>query len=372
MGYKVSEFGADILTDIGTFCEREVKERSVAADHAHTFPAEMYEAAAEMGLSSLAVPEVCGGPGLTLQEQAACIEKAAWYDGGLAASLLTDNLAAGCVFRYAGEEVRSLCSEALLAGRSGAFCLTEENAGSDIGGIKTAAVPEGDGYRISGVKKFVSNAGIAGFFVVFAKMEEGLTAFFVPAQTPGISIGAEEDKLGIRTCSTCEVAFTDVTVPAAMMIGTAGEGTRIAMAALTSGRAFCGAAAAGLAQRALDEAIGYSKEREQFGGPLAGNPVIRAKLADMYMKTLAAQQACRHAFELLEQGEDAVTEAAAAKCLAGDAAVYCANEALQIFGGNGYCEAYPAEKLLRDARAFQIVEGANEIQRQLIGGRLVK
>lgn len=372
MGYKVSEYGADILSDITAFCEREVLAQAAEADHTHVFPAAVYEAAGGMGLPSLGVPEEFGGPGLTLQEQAAVLEKIAWHDGGFAASCLTDNLSAGCVFGSADDAVKSRCADILLAGRSGAFCLTEEEAGSDIGGIRTRAVRTEDGYRLTGVKKFVSNARIAGYYVVFALAEEGLTAFFVPADTEGIEIGPEEDKLGIRTCSTCEVSFADAAVPADMVIGKPGDGLRIAMAALTRGRVFCGAAAAGIAQRALDEAVGWSKEREQFGGPLSGSPVIRAKLADMYMKTEAARACCRQALDLLEQGKDAVTAAAAAKCLAGDAAVFCANESLQIFGGNGYCEGFPAEKLLRDARAFQIVEGTNEIQRQLIGGRLVR
>ena len=156
------------------------------------------------------------------------------------------------------------------------------------------------------------------------------------------------------------------------MIGEPGKGVGIALQVLTRGRAFCGVAAAGVAQRALEEAIGWAKEREQGGGPIGGNPVIRAKLADMYMKTTAARQCCIAALTKLERGEDAAVEAAAAKCLGGDAAVFCATESLQIFGGNGYCEGFPAEKLLRDARAFQIVEGTNEVQRQMIGGRLLK
>ena len=372
MEYKLTEFGADILTDITAFCERSVASAAAAADQAHCFPGEIYEAAKEMGLSSLPVPESGGGPGLSLQEQAAVLEKIAWYDGGLAASCLTDNLAAGCVFAAGGEEVKTALGDVLLAGDSAAFCLTEENAGSDIGAVRTMARKEGAGCRIDGTKKFVSNAAVAGCFVVFAKAEEGLTAFLVQRDTPGISIGPEEAKLAIRCCSTCEVSFQNVQVPAEMVIGRPGEGVKIALKALTRGRAFCGAAAVGVAQRALDEAIGWAKEREQCGGPIGANPVIRAKLADMYMKTAAARQCCIAALNNLERGEDAAMEASAAKCLAGDAAVFCATEALQIFGGNGYCEGFPAEKLLRDARAFQIVEGTNEIQRQLIGGRLMK
>ena len=370
MEYKLTEFGADILTDITAFCDRNVAGTAAEADHAHRFPAEMYEAAAEMGISSLPVPEAYGGPGLSLQEQAAILEKIAWYDGGLAASCLTDNLSAGCVFTYGDEEARAAFGEMLLSGKSGAFCLTEETAGSDLGGIRTKAVKDGDTYRISGVKKFVSNAGIAGAFVVFAQTEEGLTAFLVERDAPGISIGPEEEKLGIRCCSTCEVSFQDT--PALSVIGEPGKGVGIALKVLTRGRAFCGVAAVGVAQRALEEAVRWAKEREQGGGPIGSNPVIRAKLADMYMKTAAARQCCIAALEKMERGEEATVEAAAAKCLSGDAAVFCATEALQIFGGNGYCEGFPAEKLLRDARAFQIVEGTNEVQRQLIGGKLLK
>lgn len=372
MTYQLSEYGADILSDITAFCEREVAAQAAAADHSHKAPEDMYRAASLMGLTSLAVPEAYDGPGLALEEQAAALEKIAYYDGGLAASCLADNLSAGCVYLFGSEQAKECCSGLLMSGRSGAFCLTEEMTGSDISGLKTSAMKDGSGYRINGSKKFVSNGRTAGYYVVFAETADGTAAFLIPAETEGITPGPEEDKLGFRTCSTCEVAFQDVFVPAELLIGKPGEGRSIAAAALMRGRAFCGAAACGTAQRALDEAVRYSKEREQFGKPLSKNAVIRAKLADMYMKVTAARLSSIHALKMLEQGEDASAEAAAAKCLAAEAASYCADEALQIFGGNGYCEAYPPEKLLRDARAFRIVEGTSEIQRQFIGGKLVK
>ncbi|MCR5134714.1 MAG: acyl-CoA dehydrogenase family protein [Clostridiales bacterium] len=364
MQYRLTEYGEDILGDITAFCEREVLQQAREADHARVFPRGIYEAVSRMGLESLAVPEAYGGPGLTLQEQAAILETVAGFDAGLAVSLLANSLSWTCAERFGSETVRETAA-GLLSKGPGAFCLTEEQGGSDLRLLRTAAVRCEEGYRIDGSKRFVTNGGIAGHYTVFAKTEEGLTAFLVPRSLPGITAGPEEDKLGIRNASTCEVYFDRVLVPADMVIGEPGNGKAVAAAALTAGRALCGAAAVGVAQRALDEAKAWSEERMQSAGPLSELPVVRAGLEEMEDRIREAGEKCCRALEYLEQGTEAAPAAAAAKCFAADTAVHCAEECLQIFGGNGYCEAFPAEKLLRDALVFRIIEGSNDVLRQI-------
>ena len=372
MSYILTEFGADVLSDVTTFCEREVLKQAAEADRNRIWPEEMYEKACEMGLGALSVPEEYGGLGLTLPERAAILEKMAWFDAGFAVSYMTNILSSIPVFYFGEHAIRKSCYDLLLEGRFGAFCLTEDQAGSDISRLRTRAVRDGEEYIINGSKMFVTNGRIAGYYVVFAETDAGLTAFYVTADTPGIEAGEEENKLGIRNSDTCEVSFQDVRVPYTAILGKEGEGRKIAVFCLRHARIFCGVTALGVAQRALDESISRVREREQFGSLLADNEVIQFKLADMYMKTEAARQCCISALNKAGAGEDCRLAAATAKCLAGDAAEYCASEAVQIFGGYGYCEDYPVEKLLRDAKIFQIFEGTNEIQRLTVGRTLVK
>lgn len=371
MGYRLSELGADILSDVAVFCEREAEGIAKEADRTHSWPEELYAKAAGMGLGALFVPEEQDGLPLQLEERAAILEEIARTDAGLALAYMVNYIAMVPVEQFGSEELIRRCCRMLTSGRFGCFALTEDQAGSNINGIRTRAERKGSEYVINGSKAFVSNAGVAGFYVVFAQTPEGMAAFAVDAETEGITTGPEEKKLGIRNASTREVAFADVHVPQENMLGEPGDGRKIAMHALNLARTMCGIAATGLAQKALDLSVERAKERIQFGKPLAASSVIQTKLADMHMRTAAARACCIEALRMVgEADEDIATASATAKCLAADAACFCADEAVQIYGGCGYCEEYPVEKLLRDAKAFQIIEGTGEILRLNIGRKL--
>ena len=372
MNYTLTDLGNDIRDDVHVFCLRELKYTAASADRDHLWSEDLYAKTAEMGLGAVFVPEEHGGLPLTLQEQAAIIEELAYCDAGIAVSYMADYLALAPVQMFGTSALLQQCCDHLLAGSFGAFALTEDQAGSDISGLMTKAVKTGEEYVITGSKAFVTNGGQAGFYTVFAKTESGISAFVVDADTEGITAGEAERKLGIRNSSTAEVSFDHVKVPEASLLGTEGEGKRIAQETLSRARAFCAAAAVGVARRALDVALSRAREREQFGAPLAERESIQMKLADMSMKTEAARACCIDALQRIEMGEDCLIASASAKCMAADAAVSCADTALQIFGGYGYCEDYPAEKLYRDARIFQIFEGTGEILRELIGRALVR
>ena len=373
MGYELTEFGSDIFSDISTFCSRELKEILKETDRSGEWPAADYEAAARMGIGSLSVPEEYGGPGLGAFDQAAIQEELSSCDAGFAVSYMVNHLVVTLLERCGTENQLKQVCDCIMDGGFACFCLTEEGAGSDVSEIRTAAVKDGDAYVINGTKVFVTNGRMAGFFVVFAVCgDTGLTAFLVDSGAEGVQTGAEEEKLGIRNSSTCEVCFDHVRVPAENRIGEEGAGLRIALGSLASGRVWCGITALGIAQAAIDASCSYVKERRQFGRPLAENEVIRFRLADMHMKTEAARLCCIDALKKREAGDSAAIESATAKCLATDAAMYCATEAVQLFGGKGYCRDYPVEKLFRDAKVFQIFEGTNEIQRLVVGRELVR
>ncbi|MBQ1490304.1 MAG: acyl-CoA dehydrogenase family protein [Eubacterium sp.] len=373
MAYRISEYGEEVCGDIGAHCRRELAEALKEGDRSGIWPAEAYEKASAIGLGALALDEEYGGLGLTRAERAACLETLAWTDAGLAVSYLGNSLAQAALEASGTEEQKQQYLQAMADGDFGAFCLTESDAGSDLSRCRTRAARQEDGsFLLNGAKVFVTNGPIASFYVVFAVTGDSMSAFLVDRETPGVSIGPEESKLGIRNSRTSEVVFEDVRLTEAQLLGMEGDGLVIAEKALTQGRIWCGVCAVGIAQRALDEAADYAKEREQFGRPIAENPVICAKLAEMEIRTWSARQCCAAALDAEADGENVRKAASIAKCAGSDAAVFCASEAVQIFGGNGYCADYPVEKLLRDAKVFQIFEGTNEIQRMIIGKEVVK
>lgn len=310
-------------------------------------------------------------------DQAAILEELGACDAGFAVSYMANRLAQAAVEIAGTEEQKKMLYGILNEGGFAAFCLTEDQAGSDLAGCRTRATKRDGGYVLDGSKLFVTNGPLAEAFVVFAVTDEegtknNLSAFLVPGDAPGITRGTEEKKLGIRNSGTCEISFQKVEVSVDNRLGAPGEGLAIALKTLDQARIWCGVTAVGVARHGLDVSVARVKEREQFGKPLAENEVVLFKLADMEMKIFAARQCCIAALEKLAMGEDVTMEGATAKCLAADAAVDCALEAVQLFGGYGYCEEFPAEKLLRDAKIFQIFEGTNEIQRLVVGRGVVK
>lgn len=371
--YMLSERVQAKIKEIEEFCEENVRAQAIEADHKDGDLSEAINKAIALGYNALDVPAEYGGEGYTKMESVAMLEKLAYYDAGFGITISANGLAAGPVIIGGNEAQKKRVYEMIMDGGVGGFCLTERGAGCDASAGESTAVREGDEYVINGTKCFITNGPIASYYVVFAMTDKskgagkGYSAFFVERDTPGLSIGKIEQKMGIRCSATSEIIFDNVRVPVSARIGEEGEGFKLAMKTLDMARITCGITAVGICQRAIDEAVAYVKNRVQFGEPLSKNEVIQFKIADMNMKTQAARQLCKHATELYMQHLPFSTEAAMAKCAAGDAAMEVSTEAVQIFGGYGFMIDYPVEKLMRDAKIFQIFEGTNEIQRMVIG-----
>lgn len=369
MAYLISDEAKDLLRDIHEFCEQNVVEQAKEYDKTGEFPAEMYEAAKEMGLNALEIPEEYGGPGLSRVDVAALFEEMAVADAGFATTISASGLGTKPVLIAGNEDQKARVCDILVNGGFGAFGLTEPGAGSDPGAGKTVAVKDGDDYILNGQKCFITNGGIADFYCITALTDKeapgthGMSIFLVEKDTPGLSHGVEEDKMGIRLSNTTDVILEDVRVPKENLLGGEGKGFAIAMKTLDQARAWMGVVSTGLAQRAMNEAIAYTKERKQFGRPVLKFQAMQFKIADMAIKIEASRQMNAYALTLMDQGVPFSREAAIAKCFASDTAMECTTEAVQMFGGYGYIRDYPVEKLMRDAKIFQIFEGTNEIQR---------
>lgn len=376
MAYLINPEDLDLVESAKEFCENELKEQCKEFDISGEWPEELYAAAAELGYTSLEVPEEYGGPGLEHLTVAAIMEEFGKADAGFATTIAASNLALTPVLLFGTEEQKQQCCDQILEGRFGAFCLTEPMAGSDVSNTKTTAVRDGDDFILNGRKCFITNAAQASFYVVTAMTDlskglKGMTAFLVYEGTPGLSVGNHENKMGIRTSNTCDVVLEDCRIPASAMLGTEGTGYTVAMKTLDIARTWMGCVAVGIAQRAIDEAVAYGKQRATFGKPILANQALQFKIADMEIRTETARQMVAHSLRLMEAGKPYAKESAIAKCYAGDVAVQNALEAIQILGGYGYSREYPVEKLLRDAKIFQIFEGTNEIQRIVIAKNVI-
>ena len=377
MGYLLNEDQKAIVTSVKEFMEKEVAPICAECDRTGELPQEAYRKAFDMGLHCMEIPEEFGGAGMDYMTVAAASEEMGKVDAGFATTMGATGLAIKPVMLAGTPAQKQMYADIVTNGKFAAFCLTEPNAGSDAGSCTTSAVRDGDEYVINGRKCFITNGGIADVYVVFATLDrskglKGLTAFIVERDRKGISTGKEEDKMGIRLSNTCDVIFEDVRVPVANRLGEEGEGFKIAMRTLDLSRPFIGAIAVGISQRALDEAVSYAKTRVTFGKPIAKLQAIQFMLADMDIQTEAARQSVIYCINRIMMGLPYSREAALCKCLAGDTAVKSALDAIQILGGYGYSREYPVEKLLRDAKIFQIFEGTNQIQRVVIAGQLLK
>ena len=376
MAYLINPEDLDLVESAKEFCENELKEQCKEFDISGEWPEELYAAAAELGYTSLEVPEEYGGPSLEHLTVAAIMEEFGKADAGFGTTIAASNLALTSVLLAGTEEQKQQCCDQILEGRFGAFCLTEPMAGSDVSNTKTTAVRDGDDFILNGRKCFITNAAMASFYVVTAMTDlskglKGMTAFLVYEGTPGLSIGNHENKMGIRTSNTCDVVLEDCRIPASAMLGAEGTGFSLAMKTLDIARTWMGCVAVGIAQRAIDEAVAYGKQRVTFGKPILANQALQFKIADMEIRTETARQMVAHALRLMEAGKPYAKESAIAKCYAGDVAVQNALEAIQILGGYGYSREYPVEKLLRDAKISQIFEGTNEIQRVVISRNVI-
>ena len=377
MGYILSEEGSELVSTVREFCENEVKEQCKSFDESGEFPADIVRQGAEMGLSALEVPEEYGGVGIDAITCAAICEEMAYADAGFYTTMSASGLALRPVLIAGNEEQKQWACDVLLNGGHAAFGLTEPMAGSDSSNTKTTAEKDGDSYILNGRKCFITNGGIADFYTIFAMTNKargirGISTFLVPRDTPGLSVGNHENKMGIRTSNTTDVVMEDVRVPASALLGKEGNGFLVSMKTLDMSRPYVGAGAVGIAQRCIDEAVAYSKQRVTFGSAISNHQAIQFMLADMEIRTETARSMVIQAVTRQEQGLSYSKESAIAKCYAGDIAVQNALDAIQILGGYGYSREYPVEKLLRDAKIFQIYEGTNQIQRSVIAKSVIK
>ncbi|HEX6700235.1 MAG TPA: acyl-CoA dehydrogenase family protein [Gaiellaceae bacterium] len=354
------------------FAAKEVRPRAAEYDEHSTHPADVIAKAHELGLMNLHVPEELGGLGLGTFDGALVGEELSWGCAGIAVSIVVNGLGAAPVLIAGTDEqkrqwVAPLLDEPILC----CFGLTEPDAGSDVARMKSTAERRGEEYVLNGSKMFISNAGHADWAVVFAvtdksKGHRGLSAFLVPMDCEGVTIEKHLDKMGQRATDTSAFAMHDVVIPAANRLGAEGDGFKIAMRTLDFTRPGTAAGAVGVAQAAYDYSVEYAKERVTFDVPIAMHQGVNFLIADMATEIEAARLLVWQAGWLHDQGRRATLQSSFAKRFAADAAMKITTDAVQIFGGYGYTKEYPVEKLMRDAKLFQIYEGTSQIQRLVI------
>lgn len=360
------------------FAQKEIAPRAAELDREGRHPAEIVQKAWEVGLMNLTVPEAYGGGGLGVFEECLVAEEFAAACAGVTTTIMANALAlTPIVLAGTHEQKEAFLSPFCAAPNVASFCLTEPQAGSDVAGMRTTYRREGDEYVINGTKQWITNAGESALYVVFATKDpslrhKGISAFVVPADTPGLSFGKKEDKMGHRASTTRSVIFDEVRVPAFNRLGEEGDGWMIAMRTLDKSRPGIAAMAVGIARAALQAALEYSQQRVQFGEPIANFQAIQFMLADMAIGVETARYQTWRAAWLVDQGKYSRYASSIAKCYATDVAMRVTTDAVQIFGGYGYSKEYPVEKYMRDAKLMQIYEGTNQIQRLVIARALLK
>ncbi len=366
---KAKEFAHTYITPVAAELEKEDE-----------YPMEVVQKAYEWGLMNLHVPKEVDGPGRSLVEETLVSEATGYGCAGMATSIMCNNLAFAPILIGATKEQLKKYITPLITGKTvkfGAFCLTERESGSDAASVKTTAAKDGNEWVINGSKCFITNAPVASLHSVFATVDpskgyKGLACFMVPADLDGVEIGYIENKVGQKNSQQSEVHYTDVRIPEDCLIGKVGDGFKIAMMTLDKTRAGIAAIATGVAQRCVDEAAKFANIRHQFGRPIGKFQGISFTLSDMACRTEAARWLTRYAAWLADNNIRNSKESAFAKYFASDTAMQNAIDCVQIMGGYGYIEEYPAEKLMRDAKLLQIYEGTNQVQRVVASGIILK
>jgi acyl-CoA dehydrogenase len=343
------------------------------------FPRPILNKMAELGLMGITVPEHYGGSGMDFMSYIIAIHEISKVSAtvGVILSVHT-SVGTNPILYFGTEEQKQKYVPKLASGEYlGAFCLTEPSAGSDAKSLRSRAVKQGDHYIINGSKVFITNGGEADVYIVFASTNpeagsRGVSAFIVEKDTPGLIVGKDEKKMGLHGSRTVQLTFEDMKVPAENLLGEEGQGFKIAMANLDVGRIGIAAQALGIAEAAYEHAVAYAKERHQFGKPIAAQQAIGFKLADMATSIEGAKLLVYRAADLRTKGLPCGKEASMAKLFASRTAVEVTTEAIQVYGGYGYTEEYPVERLFRDAKVTEIYEGTSEIQRIVIGKHLLK
>ncbi len=378
MNFEPSDEQRAFSDSARAFAEAEFAPHAARWDEEAHFPKEAIAQAGELGFCGLYAPERIGGLALPRLDAALVFEEMAAFDPSTTAFISIHNMATWMLGTWASDAVCAEWGEALTSGRKlASYCLTEPGAGSDAGALTTRAELQGGDYVVNGGKAFISGAGATDVLILMARTGAagagGVSAFAVPADSPGISYGKKERKMGWNSQPTRAISFDNVRVPAANRLGAEGEGFQIAMKGLDGGRINIAACSVGAAQGALDAARGYLHERRQFGKPLASFQALQFKLADMVTELVAARQMVRLAASKLDAGHvDASTYCAMAKRFATDIGFSVCNDALQMHGGYGYLSEFPLERLVRDTRVHQILEGTNEIMRVIVARKMLE
>ncbi|MFB7408845.1 MULTISPECIES: acyl-CoA dehydrogenase family protein [unclassified Streptomyces] len=377
MNLELSEEQEAVRRLAEDFVAREVAPHAVAWDRAEEVDRAIVKKLGAVGFLGLTVPEEYGGSGGDHLAYCLVTEELGRGDSSVRGIVSVSlGLVAKTVAAWGSEEQKREWLPRLASGEAlGCFGLTEPGTGSDAGNLVTRAVRDGDDYRISGTKMFITNGTWAEVVLLFARTNDtpghkGVSAFLVPTDTPGLTRRAIHGKLGLRGQATAELVLEDVRVPAAAMLGPEGKGFGIAMSALAKGRMSVAAGCVGIAQAALDAAVRYAGEREQFGRPIASYQLVQELISDIAVDVDAARLLTWRVADLIDRGLDFATAASKAKLYASEAAVRAANNALQVFGGYGYIDEYPVGKLLRDARVMTLYEGTSQIQKLIIGRAL--
>jgi alkylation response protein AidB-like acyl-CoA dehydrogenase len=353
-----------------------VAPAAIRNDREERFPQEGLDGLVRDGWIGLTIPEEYGGGGADPLSYCLVVEELGRGDANVRSILSVHlGLVAGSIARWGSPEQKEQWLPRMATGEVlGCFCLTEPNHGSNPADLRATAVREGDSYRINGSKIFITNGDIAGVALVMARTggdgARGVSAFLVPCDTPGFTPKPIHGKLGLRSCDTAEIALDDVVVPASALLGNEGDGIKVALSALDDGRMSLAASCTGLAQAAVDAMVGYAKEREQFGRPIAGFQLVQELIADSAVETEAARMMTWRVADLKMRGEKFTTAASMAKYYASEVCVRAANNAVQVHGGYGYVDEFVVGKLLRDARVTTLYEGTSQVQKLLIGRAL--
>jgi acyl-CoA dehydrogenase len=353
------------------FAEKEMRSVAHELDKDGAWPEEVLKKAWEAGLMNSHLDEEYGGPGASYFDGTLIEEELGWGCSGIGTSIACNGLAMTPVVLGGSESVKKEYLTRLgEGGKFASFCLTEPGAGSDVAGMRTTAVKKGDKYVLNGQKCFITNGSYADWYTVYAKTDKdaghrGISAFVVPRDA-GVVVDKKEDKMGQRASNTATVSFSDVEIPADHLLGEENGGFKLAMMTLDRTRPGVAAMAIGIARSALEHAVAYSLERQQFGVPIAMHQAIQFMIADMATKVHLGRLGVWNSAVLLDQGRRNTIESSHAKRFAADTAMECATDAVQVYGGYGFIKEYPVEKIMRDAKIMQLYEGTSQIQRLVI------
>ena len=357
------------------FAAKELAPVVKECDRKGEFPMEVFRKFCEVGFNSMFLPEAYGGQGLGAMDLVLVYEEFAKVDAGFICSASTGEFGIEPILVAGTEEQKKYYMDFILQGGLGAFALTEPNAGSDAAATRTTAVRDGDHYILNGRKCFITSGPVANVYSVFATVDpslgtKGISCFIVERDRPGVSVGKDEDKMGMRLSCTSDVIFEDVRIPAKNLVGAEGKGFGLAMKCLDRSRGVNSYGALGIAQRALDEAVAYAKQRKTFGRPIIGHQGVQFLMADMEIDVTTARALLWQCAQMVDKGVFDTKLGSVTKTFLSEMAMRVTTSAVQVLGGYGYSREYPVEKLMRDAKLWSIFEVTNQIQRMVISGCL--